>query len=541
MATTISRETEQDIHFPRAGLDLSMPVYKQPARQLPSGEYVRTCPVGNNVRAYESGTQRSRGGSRPGLVKQWPNQVSGTEFIVQEMILTVGTGFTPPGGNVIQTSNSGRVVLLVAVSQGRVFTAAPGDTVWIEATNSTGETPALNFSGVLFSAPNNQKLWFADGINWVYFDSSTNTLNRWIASAGTLPVDSENNLPRLICTWRGRTVLSGLLKDPQNWFMSAIGDPTNFDYAPLSPGPNDAIAGNNAPLGLIGDVITSMCPYTDDILIFFGDHTIWMMRGDPADGGRVDLISDVVGGAWGICWCKDDVGNVYFFSNKCGIFTMVPGQPPVRISQAIEQLLTSIDTGANAIRLVYDARFQGIHVYVTPLASPQPAQHFFYEVRTGGWFTESFADKNMNPLCCAVLDGNNPDDRVVVIGSWDGYVRGVTADAIDDDGVPIQSEVIIGPFVTANLDDITLYSLQSQMGVDSANVNMSLLLGETAEEALAASPVEPTVWKAGRNLTNHLRRSAHAIWIRLTATGQWAMESMRARIGTRGKVRGRGH
>lgn len=539
MATTISRETEQDIHFPRAGIDLSMPVYKQPARQLPTGEYVRTCPVGNNVRSYEATTQRSRGGSRCGLAKQWPDTVSGGTFLVQEMILIAGSGFTPPGGT-MQNSNSGRVVLLVAVSAGRIFTAAPAELVWTESLYMTPGIP-LNFTGVLFSAPNNQKLWFADGAHWCYYDSTVNTTFPWVASAGTLPVDSAGNLPRLICTWRGRTVLSGLLKDPQNWFMSAIGDPTNFDYAPLSPGPNDAIAGNNAPLGLIGDVITSMCPYTDDILIFFGNNTIWMMRGDPADGGRVDLISDVIGGAWGICWCKDDVGNVYFFSNKCGIFSLVPGQAPIRISQAIEQLLIAVNTGENAIRMVYDARFQGIHIFVTNIASPQPAQHFFYEIRTGGWFTSSFTDQNMNPLCCAVLDGNDPDDRVVVIGSFDGYVRGVTADATDDDGVPIESEVLIGPFVTATLDDITLYSLQSQLGADSGSITMSLLLGETAEEALRATPVELTTWKAGRNLTNHLRRSAHAIYIRLTASNPWAMESLRARIGTRGKVRSRGH
>ncbi len=31
--------------------------------------------------------------------------------------------------------------------------------------------------------------------------------------------------------WRGRVILSGLFKDPCNWFMSAVADPeTDFDY-----------------------------------------------------------------------------------------------------------------------------------------------------------------------------------------------------------------------------------------------------------------------------------------------------------------------
>src|SRR3954467_4274959 len=106
-----------------------------------------------------------------------------------------------------QLSASGRVVTVVAVAQGLVFYANSGDTAWTASTNASGEDPPLNYSGLVYSADNIQKMWFADGVNYVFFDPSTTTVYPWLSTAGTLPADADGNTPRLICTWRGRTVL----------------------------------------------------------------------------------------------------------------------------------------------------------------------------------------------------------------------------------------------------------------------------------------------------------------------------------------------
>lgn len=64
------QETLQDLHFPLCGVDVSQSFDQQPVRPMPVGTgYAKTTPVGKNVRAYEPGTGRARGGSRPGLVK----------------------------------------------------------------------------------------------------------------------------------------------------------------------------------------------------------------------------------------------------------------------------------------------------------------------------------------------------------------------------------------------------------------------------------------------------------------------------------------
>lgn len=439
-----------------------------------------------------------------------------------------------------QLSQSGRIVYVVAISQGNCYYAASGDTSWTTATNTTGDSPALNYTGVVFSTSANQKLYFADGVNWAYFDPSAGTINRWSATSGILPVDSDNNTPRLICTWRGRVVLSGLIKDPQNWFVSKVNDPTDFNYGDPAIPPTMAIAGNNAPQGLVGDVITSLCPYSDDVLLFFGDHTIYKMSGDPMENGHIDLVSDTIGGAWGICWCKDPYGTVYFLSNKMGIYSLRPDQQPQRISQAVEQLLVDLDSGTNNFRLLWDDRFQGLHVFISPLGAPATTTHLFYEQRTGAWWQDRFASTNYDPLACCVIDGNTPGDRVAVIGSWDGYVRTISPTATTDDGSAISSSVVVGPLVTENLDEILFKDLQGVLGETSGSVTWSAYVGASAEKALSSTAIATGTWAAGRNLTSLIRRSGHALYIKVTATNAWALEQVRSRVASQGKVRGRG-
>ncbi len=750
-------ESFTDLHFPLCGVDLSMGFDKQPNRQIQSGDYARTTPLGVNVRAYEPGTARARGGQRPGLVKYVATQPNGTNLIQDlNSVVVVGTaapgftngilnttlqilqisvaseiassttrtstftnpvttgsaiiifaisetsnpsnitdskanvytlarsastngfrlnayfisstvgsagfsvtstyvgagylylvalevahpgtlsvdagsdnakgtgnlpantgpmtttstgpgliiavvktnagtnytgvkpsGYTEIGASAIlsletsykltyaagtpnttwtlpldctwhnmqvafkldagtvaglvtpQPTQSGRYVVLSAVSAGQVRLCLSGTGAWVIPTVATG---TLNSSGVVRSAASNQKLWFADGTHYTYYDPAVNSVLPWTASSGTLPVDTANNTPRLICNWRGRIVLAGLPLDGQNWFMSAVSDPTNFNYAPTPFVSTQAVAGNNSPLGLIGDVITSLIPYSDDRLIFGGDHTVYQMSGDPADGGRIDLVTDLVGMAWGAPWAKDPQGVLYFVSNQTGIYAYSPdGSKPVRISQAIEQYLTVINTGTNIIRCQWDDRLQGLHVFVSLAASAAATTHFFWEQRTGAWWQDIFAMNNHNPLAMCIFDGNTAADRRALIGSWDGYVRVLEPAAVDDDGTPIASAVVIGPITTKDFDQILFKDVQALLGTASGTVNYAIYVGTTAEAALASTAVSTGTWGPGRNLTNHVRWAGHALFVKITATTYWAMEAIRCRIALLGKVQRRGH
>ncbi len=441
--------------------------------------------------------------------------------------------------NAPQSSQVGRNVVLTAVALGNVYYSLAGTNQWTPASNSTGST--LVTSGVVRSAANNQKLYFADGSNYLYFDPKTTppSVQSWTASAGSLPSNSGNT-PRLICTWRGRTVLSGIKTDPQNWFMSRVSDPTDFNYFPLAQDATQPIAGNNSTLGLVGDVVTGLVPIGDDVLVCGCDHTLWQFTGDPMAGGSIDNISWTIGMAWGNAWCIGPDGTLFFFSNKMGIYSIVPGQKPQRMSQQIDGDLASVDTGLNIIRLQWDDVWQGFHVWISLASAAAATMHFFYENRTGAWWKDVFGDNNLNPLCCVTYDGNLSGDRASLIGSWDGFVRTPTPANGSDDGIPIASSVVVGPLLTKDMDDVLLKDLQAILGLASGPVSYAVYVGATAEIALASVPVATGTWSIpGRNFNTHVRRSGHAVWIKLTATSQWSMEAIRARVAGKDKVRRR--
>ncbi len=223
-----------------------------------------------------------------------------------------------------------------------------------------------------------------------------------------------------------------------------------------------------------------------------------------------------------------------------GIYSLQAGGLPQRISQPIESLLKLVNTGTYTVRLIWDDRFQGLHVFVTYTASQSANQHFFYEARTGAWWQDTFANQAHNPLCVCTLDGNLPTDRVALIGSWDGYVRYLNPAATTDDGSNIIGEVVIGPILTKDMDEVMLHEIQAVMSENSGSVTFRVYVGNTAEAALASAAVVTGTWASSRNLANFVRRAGHAIYVRISATTPWAMESIRCRIESLGKVRRRG-
>src|SRR5438445_13511378 len=93
-------ESFKEIHFPKAGNDLSLAYSKQPngpvqqlaikqGQRYPTSLYARTTRIGNNVRGYEPVSGRSRGGQRPGLSKYLQARPGDVEWITQELTVLV--------------------------------------------------------------------------------------------------------------------------------------------------------------------------------------------------------------------------------------------------------------------------------------------------------------------------------------------------------------------------------------------------------------------------------------------------------------------
>lgn len=379
-------------------------------------------------------------------------------------------------------------------------------------------------------------------------DTPTNTVSAWTPTAGTLPRGtSDNTLAcRVMALYRGRIVLSGLVEEPHNWFMSAVGKPLDWDYAPAATSAIMAVAGNNCDAGELGDVITALAPYRDDLLIFGGDHSIWMLRGDPAAGGVIDTISYQVGIAGQESWCFDPNGVFYFFGNGT-IWRMSSASPaPVPISRGIlDRTFQAIDIYQNRVILVWDVLNNGLHMFVTPLGRPDVGSeptHYFWSQLTEAWWPDQYPNAQ-GPSTALFFHDPQLIEQALLLGGWDGYIRRLDSDANDDDGTVIQSHVDYSPIIHAgDLANSRLTELIPILGEGSGDISLEVYAAESAEAAVAAmTPRFVRTISGGRNSSVRQRVNGNAIRIRLKSAPEaaqtWAMESMTGIIAVSGKTR----
>lgn len=460
------------------------------------------------------------------------NWQANTQSFTPQFLITANPGVSNSSLNI---TNYNRQVTVVGVANGDV--AVGYGRSWSIVVNGVG---ALNANTqVIRSDSNVGNLYFADGVNFMYYHPSTNSMLPWVASQGQLPIDSSSNAPRLICTWNGRTVLSGLPGDPQDWFMSAQGDPTNWAYNPSPSLETQAVAGNNSPAGKVGDVVTALIPYNDDVLIFGGDHTIFQMTGDPMAGGRIDRVSDITGIAWGNAWCKTPNGGIYFFGSRGSVYFLnfsavaaAEGNLLTRVSQAIDQPLSQLNMGNVVVRMAYDDRWQGLHVFISA-RDGTASTHYYYDETAQAWWSDQFGTNAHNPFCLLVFDGDDPADRCIFLGDQDGWARQFQDAALDDDGTIISSNVLIGPGSIKGGWEYLLNDLQCDLDQSGGSVNWSVKPGYSAQVAFNASPLFSGVFAVGRNHSQAIRAAGIACYVDLYRAVKelpWAVESLRGKV-----------
>src|SRR3990167_445493 len=481
-----------------------------------------------NVRTWDHTTGRMRGASRPGISKYVAAQLSGTNDIqhINHVAYSVAEG----------TSQSLRSIAAVAVSQGTVksFTSA-GFTLATNGTSALDATTVYLDSAELFGV-----LYFADGTNYKKWTASTNTVAAWTASAGTIPANGSNK-PRLICQWPSRIVLSGIIGDEHNWFMSKVGDATDWNYAASTY--TDAVAGNNAEAGKRHDIVNTVIPCGDDLLLFGCDHSIWQMTGDPAAGGVFDNISQTIGMAFGKPWCKDSSGVIYFLGSRGGLFAMTPGALPVRISdKSLEKRLADeVNLTTDVVRLEWDDYSQHVLIFITP-TSGSTVDHYVFDVRHGALWPESFATQAHNPICTHILDGDAPADRVILLGCQDGYIRKIDYAADDDDGVAIESWVLLGPIIQSSGERFRLDELRIDLGESSSDITYDVFVGNSADIAESSTAFMSGTWTSTKQYPERRRASGRAMYLQLineTLGRKWQFEQATAVIKSMGRSAGR--
>ncbi len=430
---------------------------------------------------------------------------------------------------------SSRATRLLAVSGGSLYEILGGAPVLKGAGGEFDATSQYLSSTTLL----NKVFWTDARKYWVY-DSELDTLEEMKSrDAGPMPKHG-----RLIESWRGRLVIARTEDDPHNVYMSRVGDPFNWDEFPLNPDTLEAVSFGVSRVGLSPDIVNALIPYNDDLMIIGGDHTIQRLTGDPNAAGQLDLVSDVTGIAFGDAWCKDPAGRIFFFGSKGGVYVMVPGGVPEKITRdRIERRMSELDLSANLVRMVWNYRAEGLHVFVVPMAQPTlgeaPEIRAWFMDKNGAWWEDQFARTNEAPASVALADGDLPDDRVLLLGGGDGFLRYWDELAVSDDGQRIDSHVLLGPLTPADTtQQVKFMRPQVTLGAQQSGCDFEWFSSDTAE--LPGSPVASGKVGPGMNPTLPVRTRGTAVWLRLRNAAiaeRWAFERASVDVAGGGRER----
>lgn len=373
---------------------------------------------------------------------------------------------------------------IVAVCGGNVY---QGD-FSTQATIVAGGTAQLRDTGLVSEAYSTGFYYLVDGLSIRKLKLATREMVTYAATAGTAPSGAVG-----ACMYRDRLVL---WDNQQNFYFSRLGGHTDWDYTQTDPAA--AFTGNASVSGRIGEPIVAIFPFSDDQLAIGGDHNLWVVRGDLADGGSIDLISDAIGILGPKAWTKAPDGTVYMVGTG-GLYRWPPGGNPVCVSDVSwNEFFSGLNRATNYIHLSWNRDSQGLMLFVTP-ANTAPATHLWYDKRTSSdetgaaLFPQQFPD-TVGPICSLVYDGDGPLDRVTVFGGRDGYVRALNNNRLHDDGPNINAYVDILIQLGDGRNDGILGDVQLTYGEIPSNltaadwgVKCELRAGLTAHQVTAGT------------------------------------------------------
>lgn len=416
-----------------------------------------------------------------------------------------------------------RDILVISPENGRMYRDELDGSI-VEITG-----PSLTSRSNLESAEYLQRLFIADTPSPKVYDTFTDELSTWEATVGEVPQGCP-----LIARYNNRMVLAG--NPPNEWFMSRKGDPDfpanpfDWDFLQLALGDNSgAVLGISSDAGTLGEPITALISHSDDFLIFGCLNTLWVLRGDPGDGGFIENKSEDVGVLGARAWAHDANLGLYFMSRD-GLYWLPPGATTLPTSVSRERLpreLVDIDISSNTVVLGFDIIGRGIHIYVTGNVAGGFA-HWFYDLETRGFWPFQLP-LDQDPFSLLSWTSASPSRTQMLLGCRDGRLRVFSSEATSDDGISFPSHVLYGPFLLGGggQREGMLDSLFGVPAIGSGSINWSVKVGDTAEEALAAEEIDSGTWLAGSNPTDPVRARGKYMFLKLEGNGSaWAIEEI---------------
>lgn len=458
----------------------------------------------------------------------------------------VGGGDPPDHGTELAGGSSGATMIVDYINSLTSATLLYGKRT-STATFTSGETvtgtddDGNSVSFVLDAAEASGPFWY----DWTVYGGDT--------SYGALPTWAT-----IVKLYRGRLYLAGDKYNPHQWYMSRQGNPWDFNYAATDA--QSPVAGNNSDVGEIGDIQIAAFPYKDDLIVMGCTNSIWLLAGDPMEGGTLNPL-DLTTGIFGPhAYCWDGEGNLYFWGTN-GIYKMtVPGTPQCISQVRLPNIVAdeAVDPSTHRITLAYDPKNAGILVCITTM-SDGTNSNYFYDLRTGGFLPDSY------PTPCAVYSAffyNAEDDdyRKLLLGCGDGYLRYFDPSEKSDVGtsadVAIDSYVKFGPIslsqspdkqgVISGLNLVSAGGAASGSQSDSDDVEFSVFTARSAAEVIEKLSANSgpnfagTFSAPGIRMGKMRNQRAKGVYlgIRLynnTADESWAFEKMHGTVTPSGR------
>lgn len=526
-----------------------------------------TTPNALNVRTNDTILGRERGGSRPGLVRVFDDPAATVGGRGINMMATVryveenhikSRLVLAAGGSLYKENDAGNLVVVASSPeisrwntvqatdfQNKLYIANSGRSVsgdWIShQTASWTRTTGVNWaSGGNYRALNltgndeaNARL--ALDTKPLVYDPVAGTLAVITETAGTAPTGCQ-----IICSYAGRIVLAGSYLDPQQWYMSAIEDPLDYDYAGELR--TSAVSGTNSLAGKIAAPITAVAPHLDLCLVFGCRTSMWILKGDPITG-QMDNLSYEIGIVDKDAWCVTADGWMVFLSHD-GVYQLPADcgarRPESLSREKIPESLIGIDPADYCVTFSYDVRERGIHIFVTPYNRDQTAQHWFLDWEMKAFWPVTIQEDH-DPFTVCHRRDLATDKSQVFLGCRDGYVRYFDAEAEDDDGTNFDSYAILGPFKGGDeVVDGVVSAIRAKLGSNSGNVTWTIHKGNTAEEAYGAASSYSGTWTlANMQAKQYPRILASEFFVKLSGDpgSRWAIERVIADLQTAGEQR----
>jgi hypothetical protein len=141
-----------------------------------------------------------------------------------------------------------------------------------------------------------------------------------------------------------------------------------------------------------------------------------------------------------------------------------------------------------------------------------------------------------------MLDGDDPNDRVMIYGGHDGYIRQFDLGSDDDDGTAIDSYAFYTPVVLNDMQNAKLMRMTATPGGSSDRVDYEVRVGDDAEAAVSTTTVTTSgTWTgSGRQSDVRSRARGKVMSIKLgndTDDSEWSMERLSIEVQPVGRVR----